>query len=774
MKGYIVYASHTMINNKTVIQLFGKLENGQSFAALNTLEPYFFLETKDIKKVKRLLGKFKTKKTDLTTFQGEKVTKISAENQTDLNKLNRAIAKEILTYEADIKPHIRFKMDNNLLGTINIEGDYEPSERVDRVYEEPKITSAEYKPELKVISLDIESGKSNGDELFCIGLTSNGYKKNFMVTDKKLQHTISCKNEQECLIKFKTELLKQDPDIITGWNVIDFDLFYLKEKFRKYRIPFDLGRNNEPSKVRLESGFFRSSSATISGRQVLDALSLIRDPFIKEAPSIKQAEFKSFQLEHVAQTILGKTKLIKGKHRHHMIESHYKTNQQALVDYNIQDCELVYDILKETKIIELALERTQLTGLTMDRLTASIAAFDSLYIREARSRGLVSPTTRFGLKEERITGGYVYSSNPGIYHNVLVLDFKSLYPSIIRTFNIDPASFLEKKEKGAIESPNKAHFKNTEGVLPDIIEKLHKAREKAKKEKRELSNYAIKIIQNSFFGVLASPNCRYFNLDIGNAITHFGQFIIKTTIKKIEKKGYKIIYGDTDSIFVETNLEKEKANSLGREIESEITKFYDGYVKKKYKRKSYLELEFEKQYLSLAIPKVRGAEGAVAAKKRYAGLRYRNGKEELEIVGLEAIRGDWTEAARDFQKQLLLKVFRKQPVEKFIKDYIEKVMSGDLDKKLIYKKSIRKALDKYTKTTPPHVKAARKLESLDSNVIEYYVTTDGPEPIQKHKHKIDYDHYIKKQIHPIAKQILDLLGKDFDDILEGSKQAKLF
>ena len=194
-------------------------------------------------------------------------------------------------------------------------------------------------------------------------------------------------------------------------------------------------------------------------------------------------------------------------------------------------------------------------------------------------------------------------SKPGIYHNVLVLDFKSLYPSIIKTFNIDPLSFSEKKIKNGIESPNKAYFENTEGILPKIIETLHKAREKAKKENRELSSYAIKIIMNSFFGVLASPNCRYYSLKMANAITHFAQFIIKLTAKKIEELGYNVIYSDTDSVFIETNLGKIKANNLGREIEDYINKFFKEYVRKNYKRKSYLELEFEKQYISLLMPK---------------------------------------------------------------------------------------------------------------------------------------------------------------------------
>jgi DNA polymerase II len=800
MNGFIVYSTYTTEDNQTTIKLFGRLENGQSFVTLNKFKPYFFIRKSDQSKFNRLLDiqgndaksfsgvrkkdekkalpELKTyipKPVKLTNFQKEPVLKVEFQTRGELQNAYKKLHKKIPVYEADIRPQYKFLQDKNILSTIKIEGEHESSEKIDRVYHEPKIEPTDFNPKPIILALDIESD-SKGN-LFCIGLASkeNNYKKNFMITSQTLKNTVSCKTEEDCLEKFKAEILKIDPDIITGWNLIDFDFVFLRDLFKKNKIPFDIGRTNDEPRLRIESNFFRSSSIDIPGRQVLDALNLIRDPIIKDSPFIRNTKFNSFTLEDVSQAILNDGKILKGANRHEEIEKLYKTNQQKLADYNLKDCTLVLDILEKTKIISLSLERAQLTGLPLDRLSGSIVSFDSLYIREAHSNGLVSPSLDYKPKEERITGGYVSSINPGIYKNVIVLDFKSLYPSIIRTFNIDPSSFLGKKGKsggGTIKTPNKVYFKNDEGILPKIIEKLHNAREKAKKENRTLSSHAIKIIMNSFFGVLASPNCRYFSLDIANAITHFGQFLIKLTAKEIEKKGFKTIYSDTDSVFIETNLGKEKANSLGKEIEKEINEFYKKYVKKNYNRESFLELEFEKQYLSLMIPKIRGTEKA--AKKRYAGLVEKNGKEVLEITGLEAIRGDWTKAAQEFQVQLLMKLFHSESVEKFIKEYINKIQKGKMDDKLIYRKSIRKELKEYTKTTPPHVKAARKLAKLDSNIIEYYITTDGPEPVQQLKHKIDYSHYLKKQIEPIANQILVLFDKNFDDIIQGTKQAKLF
>lgn len=772
MKGYIISANHLTDDERTTVQLYGRLENGESFASVHHVTSYFFIRELDVKKIKPYLSKFQVSETKEKNFQGEAVIKVEHKSQTELNKLQKVLSeKDIETYEADVKPHNRFLIDNDLLGTISLNGDYQTAERVNRVYQNPTVKSALFKPNLKVISIDIESDKKQ-DTLFCIGVYTEKEQVTFMVTDKKLPKIVSCKTERECLEKFKQKVIDLDPDIITGWNVIDFDFQFLKRKFDEHDLAFDIGRDNSETRIRIESNFLKSSTVTIAGRQVLDGLNLVKDPFIQEAPTIRNIKFDSWTLEDVSQAFLKKGKLIKGKQRHDEIAELYSTDQVKLAEYNMVDCQLAYEILEKTKTLELAIERSQLTGLMLDKLTSSIIAFDSLYIREARKRNLVSPNAHYTKKEERIKGGYVMDSNPGIYDQVIVLDFKSLYPSLIKTFNIDPASHLSKREKGAIESPNGAYFKNADGILPHIIATLHEAREKAKKEQRELASYAIKIIMNSFFGILANPNSRYFSLEIANAITHFGQDIIKRTADKIREKKFQVIYMDTDSIFIATNKDYKEVEKIGIELPKEINEFYKEWVKKNYNRQSFLELEFKKHYSAFMIPKIRNQEKG--SKKRYAGLIKKDGKEEIEITGLEAIRGDWTEAAREFQVELLEKVFHKEEVTSFIKSYVKKIKSGKMDTKLIYSKSIRKGLEEYTKTTPPHVKAARQLDKVDSPIIQYYITLKGPEPIQKHKTPLDYEHYINKQIEPIANTILAFFNVTFEELVKNAEQKKLF
>ena len=352
------------------------------------------------------------------------------------------------------------------------------------------------------------------------------------------------------------------------------------------------------------------------------------------------------------------------------------------------------------------------------------------------------------------------------------MDFKSLYPSIIRTFNIDPLSFTKEETKDVVIAPNGAKFKNEEGILPSLIETLWNQRDLAKKENDLLASYAIKILMNSFYGVLANPNCRFFSVEIANAITHFGQFLIKLTTKEVETLGYKVIYGDTDSIFVDVNAKDlDDANKKGDEIQKFVNDFFNEYVTREYNRENKMELEFEKVFKKLMMPKARGSEEG--SKKRYAGLIEKKGKDNLEFTGLEFVRSDWTESAKKFQLKLLDLVFHDKPFDSFIQNFVKELKEGKHDEDLVYRKALRKDVSEYTKTTPPHVKAARLLDKIESNIIKYYQTIDGPQPLQKLTSQIDYNHYIEKQIKPIAETILTFENKHFDDVIQREKQQGL-
>ena len=562
MKGFVIYSTYRTIDNRANVLLFGRLENGQSFATLNYCKPYFYIKEKDLKKAQKKEN-FEHEKTELTNFEGETVTKIILDLPKDVTEVRQELADEgIICYEADIRFAQRFLIDHDIKGAVEIEGDYDSQGAIDRVYKEPILKKTDYWPQLKILSIDIETD-SKTSAINAISLVLEDIKETLMPTKKKLNHVTNCKDEEEMLEKFTSRVKELDPDIITGWNIIDFDFAVISERLKKYKIPFQIGRDNTPCKLRLEQSFFRDSKLDISGRMVLDGLAIVKASFL---------DVPDYKLDTVANLVLGERKLLQFKDKGKELDDMYEKDPQKYADYNLKDAQLVLDILDKSNVLKFTIKRSFLTGLHLDRVSASIAALDSLYIRKAKQRGLVVPSLLHAEKEKGILGGYVKESEPGIYNNVLVLDFKSLYPSIMRTFNIDPASYVPSgKGKNLVKAPNGAAFRNEEGILPEILEELWTARDEARHNKDELARYAIKTLMNSFFGAMASPNSRFFNMEIANSITHYGQYIIKLTAKMVKDQGYNVIYSDTDSTFVVAEAKNyDKANNIGKKLQAEI------------------------------------------------------------------------------------------------------------------------------------------------------------------------------------------------------------
>ncbi len=779
-KAFITYSTYEIDEyNQVRIHLFGRLENGKSFQAEFDFKPYFFIkenQQKDANKLaKKLAAPIEFEEVNLTSFYDEKVIKLITDVPKRVSELRKEFEKNnISCYEADVRFTQRFLMDNKIKASCTLSGVEQKRFGADVGFVNPRIEPYDYYPKnLKLLSIDIETSMDM-KTLYAISLYSDELSIVLLNAKQEgLSNAETFSTERELLLRFKELIFEQDPDIITGWNVISFDFNLLKKFFERSKVPFNLGRLDEKCTLRIEESFLRDSSADFKGRLLIDGLKLAKVSFIK---------LDDYKLNTAAKTILGDEKLLSGNQRGEEIEELFLHNQQKLIDYNLKDSVLVYNIIKKSGMLKLTIQRSKLTGMLLDKVQASIATFDSVYLPRLREKGKVAFSLSFANKHDQVRGGFVLPSKPGIYDWVIVCDFKSLYPTIFRTFNLDPYSHLYDdkqipkdlpKEK-YIKAPNGAVFKNQDGIMPELLDDFFKVRAKVKKEKNEMASFAIKTVMASFSGVLASSNCRFSTFKMGDSITSFAQMIIKHTMKLIEDNGYNVIYGDTDSIFIDLHVDSfEEADKKGKEIEKYITDYFTKWVTDNYARKSYLELEFEKTYARFFMPRIRGSESG--AKKRYAGLLVDGkGKEKVDFTGLEFVRRDWTAVSKEFQLGLLDRVFHKKEVTSFVKKFVEDIKQGKYDKKLVYKKALRKKLEDYTKTTPPHVKAARKLKKVTSNIIEYYMTTDGPEPIEDLKHSIDYAHYINKQIKPIADSVLVFFNKKFDDVIEGVEQKSLF
>ena len=255
------------------------------------------------------------------------------------------------------------------------------------------------------------------------------------------------------------------------------------------------------------------------------------------------------------------------------------------------------------------------------------------------------------------------------------------------------------------------------------------------------------------------------------AITGTGHKLLLGSKDYLAKNGYEVVYGDTDSLFIKLNEgEGNVVEKHGQRLAKLLNDYWSEKIKKEYGLISYLELEYEKYYKKFIITPARGSE--TGAKKRYAGLLVENGNENLEFVGMEFVRSDWTKLAKDFQVELYNKVFHNEEVENWIRALVNKVKNGEFDDKLVYRKRLRKDVEEYTKNIPQHVKAARMLGET-SGTVYYVITKRGPIPIELKHNDIDYEHYIEKQLKPVADSVLSLLGISFDSIVQ-SDQLSFF
>jgi DNA polymerase-2 len=160
-----------------------------------------------------------------------------------------------------------------------------------------------------------------------------------------------------------------------------------------------------------------------------------------------------------------------------------------------------------------------------------------------------------------------------------------------------------------------------------------------------------------------------------------------------------------------------------------------------------------------------------ARSKGYAGLKVAaDGSDEVEIIGMEAVRRDWTDLAHEVQRDLLNMVFRDVPadtLETRVLDWVDAMRRGERDDDLVYRKALRKSVEGYTSSVPAHVAAARLLPD-PRGTIRYLVTRDGPQPVGHVTAPIDYEHYLEKQIRPIVRTIGQVCDLDVEIALGGT------
>nr|WP_284730666.1 DNA polymerase II [Shewanella jiangmenensis] len=766
-----------------LVEYIIKTQNGPVRVEVPGQRPLAFCHSDD---ATVLAGSFSAAEVDikplpLQSFEQRPVSALYVKTPQLVRKLAaRASELSLPLFEADIKAEHRFLIERFIALDAELGGEFRLS---DGVFVASRARATSLPISLKAVSLDIECSMQG--ELYSIGLYGDveplvlmvGSAKDIEIKEHQSRHAavaqqfdvdgaapLAAQSVNICWVEDELALLLRlcqwfadnDPDLILGWSVVTFDLSLLWRRARHHGIRLNIGRFGRALSWKVDDKH-RPETLDLPGRVVLDGIDWLKAAFYN---------FDSFALDKVANALLAEGKAIHNPDdRGEEITRLFNQDKAALAFYNLTDCRLVWDIFAKTDLINFALERARLTGLELGRVGASVAAFNNLYLPHLHRAGFVAPAMRLEPGPDS-PGGYVMDSVPGLYRNVLVLDYKSLYPSIIRTFLIDPKGLvlgLSQSESLGVEGFRGARFSRDEPILPKLIETLAKRREQAKADGNSAMSQAVKIIMNSLYGVLGSRGCVFHDHRLASSITLRGHEIMRTTREWIEAEGHRVIYGDTDSTFVWLGDEASEADAIGRGLVNMVNERWRKRLGEQYGITSFLELEFERHYERFFMPTLRhSTEGS---KKRYVGQYIKEGVPELVFKGMEQVRTDWSPLARRVQFELYRRLFAGESPLSYIEAIESALYRGELDEELVFRKRLKRDISQYTAKSAPHVRAASALVKASGDErfgrrgvrIEYRMTKSGAEPVSFQTAAVDYDYYFEKQLLPILEPVLAVL-----------------
>ncbi len=801
-------------NLHTYVYSYGRDTNGKKICVVHEHVPIFYATTKGVAKSKfeeKLKGlEVSTKSYKAKVLSFGKVTKELLGKSQEFYKISAnypkavpALAKEIESwgvtcYERDILFVHRYLRDLQITPMTLIEAQGEFTEDAHLripVFQASKLTQKDVNDSgrYNILAVDIETYAKKREinpeknPILMIGLygkkRSKTYRKVF--TWKKFKHAQTYieqfTTEKEMLEAFVTFVKKLSPDIITGYFTDGFDFPYISTRARLLDVKLDLGVRGENLFARKRQGG-RPAETKIVGTLHLDVFKFVRYIFGQNLKT------DSFKLDNVAHELLGSKKHVVNLEE--LAPSWDSNNAAKLEDfckYNLEDAHLTFDLC--TLLLFDIIEFTKTVGLPafdVSRMRFS-RLVESYILRRAIERTVLAPNKPDDdeIRErmnESIQGAFVYSPKPGLYKDVVVFDFRSLYPTIISSHNLSPESFKATGGKKISVPERKQYwFSDTPAFLPeilaDIITKRSKIKQEIKEHKKkgkktdylEARSYAFKILANSFYGYLAFYGARWYSFESAASTTAYARNYIKQTIAKAKKEKFEVLYGDTDSVFFVLGEKKEK-DALN--FMKKINKTLPGLM----------ELEYEGYFPRALFVAIKGT--TKGAKKKYALM---DAKGNLKVTGFAAVRRNWSEIGKEIQTKVLDLVLsdKKDEAIVYVQKMIKKLLSGRIAKeKLIIKTKLTRDLSKY-KAIGPHVKVAQKMQEagyrVGAGTIISYVVGKGKGiireraqiPIDIQEGEYDAQYYLTHQVLPAIQAIFDVFGVDEDELLGKGAQKGL-
>ncbi|MFI5369578.1 MAG: 3'-5' exonuclease, partial [Spirochaetia bacterium] len=387
-KGFILHTTERTRAGRTELNLVGRLECGETFAIVERrMTPFFYVRDFDLSLAQSVAagspGTATFVPSDRTTMDGAAVRRIETPTTATSQRLRDALHQAgVRTYEADVKLSTQFLMDHHVHGSVAVEGEWRKGRRVGRIYENPKVAPTKAEPRLTVLSLDIETD-ARAAVVYAVGLAffdpSLGTTHGEMLFNGPGPASAKCFPTEEAMLNgLRARIVEMDPDIITGWNVVDFDFRVLARRFAACGVAFDIGRSDSSASFldRVDTdGITRwnRSKAIVPGRQVLDGLWLAR---------MAGMGLEDYRLETVAQSVLGRGKRIDelpGESRTAAVERLYRQEPENLCAYCLEDTRLALEILQKEGLLDLAIHKSLLIGTSLEQTSMSVAAFEFLY-----------------------------------------------------------------------------------------------------------------------------------------------------------------------------------------------------------------------------------------------------------------------------------------------------------------------------------------------------------------------------------------------------------
>ncbi len=796
----IVYKT---LGEKTVVQLYGRTTDDKQICVQDSnFEPYLYVYSKQkdaeeaSKTLKTLSIEKRERKVTITKteivekrYNGKKLKLIKAYTRfpQDIPTIRNHLKDHFQAYESDILFTRRYLIDKNITPMVltEVEGEFVNQKSKVSVINADSITqtSTEIINDLKILALDIETYNPLGKQMLpeenpivMIALYGKGFEKVF-VSKKfktKLDYVEPVENEAQLITKFKESIEKYKPDILTGYFSDGFDLPYIEKRASKNNIKLDLGLDYSE----LEIDRIGDINARITGIVYLDIFQFIRRVFAVTL------ETPTYDLNSVSKELLDQTKENVDIDKLHEVFDKKPENLDKFCEYNLTDAELTHKLA--TNLLPNIVEIVKVVGqpiYDISRMGYSQLVEWYLIKRSQYSNELVpnKPTHEEITARKSVTykGAFVYKPKPGLYKDIVVLDFRSLYPSIITTHNISPETLNCKCCEGKDVPPDEHNWfcKKKKGFISTVIEELITRRMRIKeitktKDSKILfaRQYALKTIANAMYGYLGFFMARWYCLECAQSITAYGRYYIKQLIEKAEKEGFQILYGDTDSVFL----------TLDGKTRKDAIKFVDGF---NLKLPELMELEFEGLYPRGIF--VSAKIGTYGAKKKYALL---NEDGKIKIIGFETVRRNISEVAKNTQEEILNIILKDNNTQKafnHVREVIDKIKKKKIPiQEVIIYTQLKKTIKEY-ESVGPHVAVAKRLKQQGYDVgpgtmIRYVICSTGDKirdkarlPEECGEGEYDADYYINNQIIPSVEKIFEVLGYSKEDLLASLDQKKL-